>query len=180
MLCENDLYIEVHTVEEFEKLLNLLGDAELLFQTFVPLTGTKKECYGTESDVYLEHNFSEHYDNILHFTFYTHDTPCINFCTQLTQLYNVSIQLIYFNEKFDISGELNIHHSVTKYTHYGYLQGVYIHKPDLFWGIIEFTFERSTFMEFLEKRKLHVFENDFKKLNTLFDKYIVFTSFEHL
>jgi hypothetical protein len=181
MLCENELFIDALSLQTYNHLLELLGDGTFLFQTFIPLDGTRKETYGTDSDVCIEYIDIETYDLIIHLHFYTHDTPCIQFCTQIAHTYNISVQLVYFNKKGNVSGELGVYCSMTKYEHYNYIQGVYLHRTDDFWEFIhEYFVGATTFMEFLTNSGLHVFESDLTKLQNMFNEFLMFGQFEKL
>ena len=53
-VCENNIYIQCSENVK-NQLLDILGSNTLFFQAFIPCgNDSKLECYGTESDVYIE------------------------------------------------------------------------------------------------------------------------------
>ena len=109
--CENNLFVECKSSVKKEYLLEFINNEVLLFKSFINLGlgETLKEGYGTDSDVYLEYiEIAEIFDNVLHFKFYTHDSPCVEFTKRFSAKYSVNVQLIYYNcELFIILDSVN-------------------------------------------------------------------------
>ena len=184
MACENELFIQIESLQTrlyFEKLLN---ESDVLFQSLIPLTSTKEESYGTGSDVYLEYVLIDKIQDVLKLVFYTHETPCIEFCKRLTAKYSVNIQLFYLNEENDYSGELQIYRNqITKDDRYSYYQGLYIHEHDKFWEKIEELITNRSYNDLSEvmiETKIDVAQNDFLELKKLFDQILLLKQFSNL
>jgi len=184
MACENNLFIQIDSLQTRMYFESILRESDVLFQSFVPLFGTKEECYGTGSDVYMEYILVDKLQDILKLVFYTHETPCIEFCKRLAAKYSVNIQLVYLNEENDYSGELQIYRNqITKNDQYSYYQGLYIHEPDDFWEDIEELFENLDYqniMEVLTDKRLILSENDFLELRSKFNEILLLKQFKKL
>jgi hypothetical protein len=182
-VCENNLFIQFDTIEKKEEFLSIIGNNQLLFQSFIELSGTKKECYGVDSDVYIEYiTFDISEPNVINIVFYTYEYPCIPFCEKLSYKYSVHIQLLYFNEESDFSGKLEINKGI-KNELYSYWQGVYILQYDLFWERLDDFFEKfpaNSFFDFLQKNKMIIYEKDVVELQHNFDKYNLINTFKNL
>ena len=186
-VCENILFIQFDTPEKKDYFLGVFENIEnnVFFQSFIPLTGTMVECYGTDSDVYIENVTFDISDNdIISILFYTHDNPCIPFCKKLCMYYNVKIQLVYFNEEQNFAGKINIDcNEIVKHESYNYWQGIYVLKDSVFWESVHELFEEipaKTFMEFLQKSNIHIIQKDFHELKNQFDTYNLLNQFKKL
>jgi hypothetical protein len=183
MICENNLFIQTNSPEKKEYFMKILEEATVLFQSLIPLNGTKKECYGTDSDIYLEYiTFDIADPDVINLIFYTHDTPCIEFCKRLAGYYSVNVQLVYFNEENNYSGKIDIYRNqLVRDERYTYWQGMYVYNFDIFWERIDVLFENETnFMELLRKNNLCVLGKDFEQLKYQFEEYTLFRQFENL
>ena len=182
MECENNLFIHIETDERKDYIMNILSNNIKLFESFIPLSQTKLDCYGTSSDVYIEYIDIKLVTDFIHLKFYTYLTPCLDFCKKLASIYNVNIELVYYNEYSDFSGKLHIHRNqIVKDERYSYLQGVYFNNKDNFWELVYPYFTiNSTFIEFVLEKKLSVTESDFKRLNCLYDEFLFCNDFNKI
>ena len=185
MACENNLFIHFDNLDKKNYFLNLFENSDKLFQTLIPLNGTKLECYGTDSDVYLEYITFDICDtNVISLVFFTNENPCIPFCKKVCGYYGVNIELVYFNEESNFSGKFCIHlQQITKNELYNYWQGLYILHTDLFWEITHLLLATNTsnsFMEFLQDKNLNLLQKDFMELKYKFDEMILFEQFKKL
>jgi len=185
--CENNLFIQFDTPEKKDYFLKILEDTNNvhLFQSFVPIFESKKESYGTDSDVYIEYvTFDISDSDVINIIFHTHESPCIEFCKRLAGKYSVNVQLAYFNQESNFSGKIDIfYNQLVKNEMYTYWQGLYILNYDLFWERLGEFFESvpaKTFMEFLQKNNMIIYQNDFSKLNYHFDEYNLMNQFKNL
>uniref|UniRef100_A0A6C0B0H1 YubB ferredoxin-like domain-containing protein n=1 Tax=viral metagenome TaxID=1070528 RepID=A0A6C0B0H1_9ZZZZ len=185
--CENNLFIQFDTPEKKDYFLSILENVEnqLLFQSFIPIFESKKETYGTDSDVYIEYiTFDVSDSDVINIIFYTNETPCIEFCKRVSAKYSVNIQLLYFCEENGYSGQIQIfHNQVVKNELYNYWQGMYVLQYDLFWERLQDFFESmdaKNFMEFLQKNEMTIYQNDFSKLNYHFDEFKLLNQFKNL
>jgi len=181
--CENNLFIQAGSVEKRDYILQILNDGIKLFESLVPLSGTKDECYGTESDVYIEYITMELTNcNMIRLQFFTHDLPPILFCKKLCAFYGLNIQLVYYNQEKDFSGKYHIYsNQVVKNDYFSYWQGLYTYDLDTFWERIPEVFDHvSSFLDLLYKLKLSVIGKHFNELNDIFNKYMLFKQFEKL
>jgi hypothetical protein len=119
-------------------LLDILENNTLFFQAFIPCgNDSKLECYGTESDVYIENIIIEN-SEILYLTVYTYDNPCIPFCNKLAQVYGLNIQNVYYNNVLDFSGKWQIYSNQIIFNEgWNYIQGLYFTNNDLFWETVQ-------------------------------------------
>ncbi len=182
MECENNLFVHVETDERKEYFMNILSNNIKLFESFVPLSQTKLECYGTSSDVYIEYIDIEFVMDLICLKFYTYQTPCINFCKKLAARYNINIELVYYTEYNDSAGKLHIHRNqIVKNEMYSYFQGVYFNNKDNFWELVYPYFTiNSTFMEFILEKKLSITESDFNRLKYLYDEFLFCNDFNKI
>ena len=161
-MCKNNLLIQIEDYEKREYFINVLSHSEKLFQSFIPLTALKLECYGTSSDVFIEYINITFENDIINLIFFTYDTPCIEFCKRLASRYSVNIQLLYFNDQEDYSGKIDIYrHQLIKNEKCSYWQGLYNFDCSVFWENVHLIFENGTFMDILMKRGLHLIGKDF-------------------
>jgi len=178
--CENNLFI--HTGNK-EHLLNILENSQKLFEGLVPLIGTKKECYGVDSDVYMDYVTFDttDSDDLISLIFYTYEAPCLEFCKKLCLIYSVNVQLVYFNKDYNFSGNFKINNGViNKDILYSYWEGMYLLKFGLFWEIIPKTFKVTTFMEYYKLLKINMSESHIIDLKKRFDYFILLRQFEKL
>ena len=184
--CENNLFIQVNDKKDY--FINIFENNTKLFESFIQCNGKMQEYYGTDSDVYLEYVIFENTTDIINLIFYTHDTPCIEFCKRLAGKFSVNIQLYYYNEEHDFSGRFEIYQNqIVKNDFLSYWQGMYTYNYDIFWENINDLFknERSeenfvNFMELLQNKKIHIFEKDFEQLKYQFDEFLLLKQFENL
>ena len=171
-LCENNLFIHSHCAEKKNYILDKLNSGTMLFQSLVNFPNEKQ-------DVFIEYvifDLSE--DDTINLVFSTQENPCIEFCKRLAGLYNVNIQLIYYNQGKNYSGEFSIHlHQIVKNEQYGYWQGMYLYNNDLFWETIPSIFKEIRVFQDLN---LNLSESDFIELKHQFDKYLLFKQFQAL
>ena len=180
MECQNVLFIYTDSLEKKHFFMEKLK-SQKLFETFIPLSQSKLECYGTSSDVYIEYVEVEYFlDNIIKLTFYTYLTPCIDFSKKLASRYNVNVELIYYNQGDDFSGKIQIYRNqVVRDEKYSFWQGLYLNDTENFWINIYSTFNiKLSFMEFILQRNLHILDRDFNKLNYLYDDFLLSNLFE--
>jgi len=183
MSCENNLFVQCANMEIKDHFMNLLSDGIKLFETFVPLTGSKLECYGVDSDVYIEYIFIEMVsEKVINLKFFTHNFPCIEFCKRLSARFSVNIQLVYLNETNNYSGQFRIFsNQIVKNDLFSYWQGMYIYKNDDFWEKLPETFEKyQNFMELISNLNISIPENELNILKTQFDEQLLFKQFERL
>ena len=188
MVCENNLFIQTSSVEKKDFILNKLNNGIKLFETLIPLYGTKEDCYGTSSDVFIEYIiFDIDIDPcIISMIFYTHDTPCIPFCIKIAGMYNLNLQLVYYNEEINFSGQVSIHLNQTiKDEYHGYHQGMYLYNTDLFWETRHeycetFLNFENPLLNFIHQTKIFLTEKDFIKLKNKFDEFLLFKQFEKM
>jgi len=183
-VCENTLFIQFDTVEKKDYFLSVFENVEndVLFGSFIELVGTKKECYGTDSDVYIENVTFDISDNdIISILFYTHESPCLEFCKKLAAKYTVNIELVFLNEENNYSGKIHINQvQIVKNEIYSYWQGVYLFRYSVFWESLEELFEKyssKNFMELLQKASLSLFDKDLQLLQNRFDEFNLFKQF---
>jgi len=186
-VCQNNLFVQFDTLEKKDYFLKILENIEnqLLFQCFIPLNGTKLECYGVDSDVYIEHvTFDISDSDTINIIFYTNENPCIEFCKRLVGRYNVNIELVYFCEENNCSGRIQIfHHQIVKNEIYSYWQGMYVLQYELFWEHLTDFFESNqakNFMKLLEKNNMTIFQKDFEQLQYQFDEFNLMNQFKNL
>ena len=182
MACENNLFIQFDNVLKKDCFLKVLQESDKLFQSLVPLNGTKKDCYGTDSDVYLEYiTFDICENNIINLIFHTNEYPCIPFCIKLCVIYNVNIELLYFNENNDYSGKFCVYlQQITINEMYTYWQGLYTLHLDLFWDSIPLLLEMyqgETFPQFLQNKNIKLSEKHFMEVKYRFDEMLLFKEF---
>ena len=179
--CENNLFIHAETDERKDYFMNILNNSDRLFESFIPLSQTKLECYGTSSDVYIEFIEVEIVMDLICLKFYTYQTPCIEFVKRLAGRYSLNIQLHYNNQEDDFSGEISIYRNqLIKDHRYSYFQGVYFNNRDSFWELVYKDFNESlSFMDFLLAKRLSLNENDFNKLKKLYDEFLFCSKFEN-
>lgn len=172
--CENNLFIHAETDERKEYFMNILNRSDKLFESFIPLSQTKLECYGTSSDVYIEYIEVKLVLDLIILKFYTYQTPCIEFAKRLAGRYSLNVQLHYYNEESDFSGEVSIYRNqLMKEEHYSYLQGVYFNNRESFWQKAYEKFNESwAFMDFILAKGLSMNENDFNRLKRLYDEFL--------
>jgi len=185
--CENNLFIQFNNSEIKDYFLKVFEnvDNQLLFQSFIPLSGTKLECYGVDSDVYIEYiKFDISDSDVINIIFHTHENPCIEFCKRLAGRYSVNVQLIYYCEENNYSGQIQIYHNqLVKNELYSYWQGVYLFYYDLFWERLDNFFESyesKNFMELLQKNSMNIFEKDLNLLKFRFDEFNLMNQFKNL
>ena len=156
MNCENNLFVNCISSIKKEYLLGLLQDKVLFFKTYINIENeTIKQGYGTDSDVYLEYmEVVEIFENVLHFKFYTNDSPCVEFSKRFAAKYSVNIQLVYYNFELNFSGKLNIHNQHIIDEIWDYHQGLYYTDKDRFWDSIE---ENNLIFNFLSPEDLLTF-----------------------
>jgi hypothetical protein len=184
MACENHLIVQFDSIEKKDYLFEKLNNGIKLFETFIPCSSTRMECYGTSSDVYIEYITVEIVcEKVLKLVFHTHETPCIEFCKRFCALYNVNIQLMYLNEENNYSGKYFIHfNQIVKNEIFNYYQGLYMYDRDLFWENINGLFENNVsknFMEFLKEKDLHILESDQRELKYRFDSVCMVNEFQN-
>jgi hypothetical protein len=173
MECENILFVDTHDKLNF--FMETLTNGDKLFQSFIPLAGTKLECYGTSSDVYMDYvEIVNPMNELLQIKFYTYDTPCIEFCKKLSSRFNVNLELYYYNQDCDFSGKIHIHRNqIVRDERYSYFQGIYLNRREEFWELIYPSFDnRLIFMEFVNRTSLHIVGDDFYKLKNLYDEFL--------
>ena len=183
--CENNLFIKCHSDDQKNALLNIISGGICLFQSFIRLDGTKLETYGTESDVYSEYiTVDIDTDLMISLLFHTHDLPPLEFCKKFAFNYIVNIQLVYYNEENNYSGELRIKDNrVCCNTIDSYYQGLYQFEQDRFWENIEESFQcypSKTYEQYLSKINLRSDERDYKRLMDMFNKWSLFNCFQNL
>jgi len=185
--CENHLFIKFKTNDHREHIIAILSNGIKLFESFIILQGTKLECYGTSSDVYIEYI---HIDIdidplIIKLEFTTYESAPLRFCKSISFHYNLDIHLIYFNEKNNYSGRFCIDSNrLIKDEIYSYYQGIYIHDRDRFWNEIEIHIQELkkeiTYETYIENINLSLSDMDTVNLKNVFNKYQLFKKFENL
>jgi hypothetical protein len=181
MECENCLFIYLDDGEKKDYFIRTLNTNDKLFEAFIPLFESKLECYGTSSDVYIEYIDVDFLAHCISLTFYTYETPCIEFCKKLASRYNFNIELKYYNELADFAGKLQIYRNQIVKECYGYLQGIYFNKKDKFWELIYSTFNsKTTFIDFFLEKRLKLNEDDFNKLKQNYDEFLLCSQFKIL
>jgi hypothetical protein len=185
--CENNLFIQFDSQEKKDYFLKVFEntDNNLFFESFISLTSTKLECYGTSSDIYIEYiTFDTLDSDVIKLVFHTHEYPCLEFCKRLAGKYSVNIQLVYFNEDSNYSGKIEIfNHQLVKDEIYGYWNGLYILHYDVFWERLNDLFESCeslTFMELLQKNSINVLDKDLNLLKYRFDEFNLLNQFKNL
>jgi len=185
--CENNLFIQFDTSEKKDYFLRIFENTDniLLFESFIQLTGTKQECYGTSSDVYMEYvTFDISDSDIISIIFHTYEYPCLEFCKRLAGKYSVNTQLVYFNEESNYSGKIEIYrHQVIRDEMYSYWNGLYVFHYDIFWERLNDLFtscESRTFMELLQKNSINVLGKDLSLLKYRFDEFNLSNQFKNL
>jgi hypothetical protein len=99
-LCENNLFIQTHCNKKKQYILDKLENGVKLFETLIP----NEE----PDDVFIEYViFDIADDNLINLLFFT-KVPCIEFCKRLAGLYNVNIQLTYYNEIKNYSPDIKL------------------------------------------------------------------------
>ena len=179
--CENVLFIYAKEKNFF--FTETLNNGIKLFESFIPLSQTKLECYGTSSDVYIEYiDTSFLNDNVIKLRFYTYQTPCIEFVKKIAGRFNINVELFYYNEGGEFSGKIQIYRNqLVKNEKYSYWQGIYLNKRSEFWELIYPTFDtKLSFMEFLLQKNIHTLETDFNKLKLLYDEFLFCNLFKIL
>jgi hypothetical protein len=97
MNCENNLFVNCKTSIKKEYLLQLLQKQLLFFKTYINLENeTLKQGYGTDLDIYIEHMEVEIFENVIHFKFYTNESPCIEFSKRFAAKYSVNVHVVQF------------------------------------------------------------------------------------
>jgi hypothetical protein len=182
--CENIMFLKCLNEEHKENIMRILSEGVKLFESFIILQGTKIECYGTSSDVYIEyiqidHNFSE---TIIKIDFTTYETAPLQFCKNLSHVYSLDIQLIYFNEINNYSGKFCVEKGKVNCNEIlSYYQGLYIYIRDRFWTEIENSFqENENYNVYIQRINICLYDMDTHYLKDLFDKYNLFKSFEKM
>jgi hypothetical protein len=184
--CENNLFIQCHTVEQKDYFIHILSNGTHLFQSFIYLQGTKLECYGTASDVYIEYTTIDIDTDpcMLSLLFHTHDLPPLEFCKKLAIEYTVNIQLVYFNQENNYSGEFRMKDNrVSGNTIDSYYQGLYVFERDRFWENIPDSFEESetlNYEEYLSKMNIRLENMDNQKVKDLYYQFLLEKQFENL
>lgn len=184
--CENNLFIQCHTVEQKDYIIHILSNGTYLFQSFVPLEGSnsKLEMYGSSSDVYLEYVTVDMDTDpcMVSLLFYTHDLPPLEFCKRFAYNFTVNIQLVYFNEENNYSGEFRVKDNrVICNTIDSFYQGLYIFERDRFWENISDSFERAkTFEELVFQTNIRLENKDTQRVKDLFYQYLLEKQFENL
>jgi hypothetical protein len=179
--CENVLFIHTDSNYKKEYFIGMLNESIVLFETFVTLNGSRYECYGTSSDVYIEYIDIKIEDDVITLLFYTYDNPCIEFCKKFAAKYSISVQLTYYNEESGYSGKLDIYRNqVVRNERCSYWQGMYMYSFK-FWENIYRLFENEIdFMEMIKKNNLHILNEEFLQLKRKFDEYILCKGFEKM
>jgi len=185
--CENILFIKCKSIDHKEKIVNILSNGIKLFESFIILEGTKLECYGTSSDVYIEYiNVELFFDELLiKLTFTTYETPPLHFCKSISFHYNIDVQLLYFNEENNYSGKLCItNNKITCDQIFNYYQGLYENDKDRFWEEIEKSFEfihiNEKYEDYIKKNNFNLTSMDYSNLKRLFDQYLLLKNFERM
>ena len=179
--CENNLYIQGKR-ETIKYFISILDKSPTLFEAFIPLSGTYIESYGTSSDIYIENIVFDLSENdVINLIFYTHNTPCIEFCKRLAGKFGVNTQLTYFKStKSDLgfSGRFEIYlNQIVKDERLSYWQGMYNYNYDLFWENIDKIKSEATFVSFME---LKLSDLDYQQLKYKFDEFNLLKQFKKL
>ncbi len=186
MACENNLFIHFDNFDKKQYFLNRFQEHDKLFESLIPLHGTKLECYGTDSDVYFDFiTFDICDESVINLVFFTNEYPCIPFCKKICGLYNVSIELVYLNQDNNFSGKFCMHlQQITKNEVSSYWQGLYNYYLDIFWENIPSLLEtyngESTFTDFLHNNNLFLSEDHFIEISHKFDEILLFNQFKRL
>ena len=179
--CENIILVHSEPLK-IQYLLEILQNSpkSLFFETFITLgnSETKKEGYGTDSDIYTEYIEIDIHPDLLKFVIYTNDTPCIEFVKRFAMKYSLQIQMIYYNSEFNFSGKIVINnYQIILNEQWNYFQGLYFTDEDRFFNEIINSFEGYTsFQTWCSDHPLNTCPEDYNKLQEHFLIYN-FTSF---
>lgn len=182
--CENNLIMQCQSIEHKDHILLILSNGIYLFQSFIILNGTKLECYGTDSDIFLENVILDLHDDPIFISlyFYTHELPPLEFCKKISFEYNVNIELVYFNKENNYSGKVRIKDKrVCCNEIISYYQGLYTYEQDMFWENIEDSFEGEYNWDLLYgKLNISILSMDLEKVKSLFNEHLLLKQFQNL
>jgi hypothetical protein len=148
MNCENVLFIQTRCIKQKEYFLDNL-------QTFIPY-----------------YKIIETFENIINCIFNT-ENPCIEFCKKICGLYNLNIQLYYFNKYNNYSGFFQIHNNQNTINQVcSYWQGLYNYNYDIFWKSLDKLFEEQ-----FNFKELELSQKDLRDLENKFEYFLLFQKF---
>jgi hypothetical protein len=184
MICENNLFIKVDSVEKKDYFLSLLNDSFLFFESFIPFSEENYfTCYGTNTKVYIDDVvFDITYDQHVINCIFKTDAPCINFCIKLAGRWSSNIQLTYYNDIEDYSGQFKIYRNqIVKNDIFSYWQGMYIYNFDLFWELLESFFgNHLNFEELVVLRRVQFSEKHFMEIKREHRTHSLIHQFERM
>jgi len=168
MSCENNLFIQTKSIEQKEYFLNILGNNQYFFQSFI----LNFSADILIDDVTFDITSSDDIINCI----FNIETPCIEFCKRICGLHGLNVQLVYYNKESNYSGKFQIYRNqvVTNET-ITYWQGMYKYNYDLFWELLDELFESR-----INLNDLHILEKDFSELNNKYQNFLLIQQFEKL
>lgn len=185
MNCENNVFIKFDSTEKKDYFLNALNDSFLFFESFIPFSETDYfSCYGSNTKVYTDDViFDITYDHLTINCIFKTDAPCIAFFIKLAARWSSNIQLIYYNDIEDYSGQFRIYRNqIVKNDCFSYWQGMYTYNFDLFWELLESFFEGRymNFEELLRTKRVQFSEKHFMEIKSEYDNHSLVHQFERM
>ena len=101
MSCENNLFIQTKSIEQKEYFLNILGNNQYFFQSFI-LNYPEDILI---DDVTFDITSSDDIINCI----FNIETPCVEFCKRICGLHGLNVQLVYYNKESNYSGKFQIY-----------------------------------------------------------------------